>query len=116
MTSSGRWARSRLTNRFHFTTASEPPTNDGNRTQPARRYCRPLGYRPDFWRSRVFWIVLYLLRYVHGASGALVLFFSLWGFMIGGCYGDSHSPSSADRFLAQEHLRAVATGCAAGII
>src|SRR5271165_6526328 len=63
-----------------------------------------------------FWIVLYLLRYVHGASGALVLFFSFWGFIIGGCYGDSHGPSSADRFLAQEHLRAVANGCAAGII
>jgi hypothetical protein len=54
---------------------------------------------------------------VHGASGAFVLFFSFSGFLTGGYYGDHHSPALADRLLAaQQHLMAVATGAAVGVL
>jgi|SRR5271165_3387035 len=61
----------------------------------------------------LFWVVFALVD----GTGILVVFFSFWGFLIGGCYGDCHSPASADRLLAaQQHLRAVATGCAVGVL
>jgi hypothetical protein len=63
----------------------------------------------------LFWVALRLVQ--HHECWILILFSSLWGFLIGGYYGDHHSPVSPNRLLAaQEHLRAVAAGTAAGVM
>jgi hypothetical protein len=60
-----------------------------------------------------FYVALLLVR--NSETGVLIVFFSLFGFLAGGWYGDRTNPLSADRLQAAwEHLRAVANGMVAG--